>query len=471
MGQWTTPEDSIVTMVHGALLYTGKVLMWGTLQRGFNSPPVWTPAELYDPTTDTITDVSTTFNVDMVCADQSTLPNGDIMVSGAFAVPIVLLGSGTTDTTLFNPRTETWSQGSPLNYARWYATNVELGNGDTMVSSGHSEDYSQTSVQQEVYSQTTGTWTVLPPSADNPDYGPNWLYPRLDLLPNGNIFKSAPRQMTTLFNPTTNTWKDIGNMNYGSRFYAGAVLLPNSYKVMVVGGTPTNADNGGTVGTATTETIDLSVAKPVWTYGPSMNIGRFDHTTFYLADGSLIVVGGNQGPGHYGAPVFTPEIYNFTTQQWTEMNPQLGVRAYHSVAVLLPDGRVFSVGSTSNTTYAHYYEIFSPPYLFNGARPTITGVPTSITYGQQFTITTPDANNISSVALILPGATTHANDMQQRYVPLTFTVGNGSLTATAPPNGNYAPPNYYMLSIVNSNGVPAVMPFVQLQLSAPKQQR
>jgi hypothetical protein len=108
------------------------------------------------------------------------------------------------------------------------------------------------------------------------------------------------------------------------------------------------------------------------------------------------------------------------------------------------------------------YEIFSPPYLFKGARPTITGAPTSLGYNRRFIITTPDAPNISTVALIRPGATTHDNDMDQRYVTLTFSKGTGRLMVTSPLNGNYAPPGYYMLVIVNSNGVPSLMPFLQL---------
>jgi galactose oxidase len=144
----------------------------------------------------------------------------------------------------------------------------------------------------------------------------------------------------------------------------------------------------------------------------------------------------------------------------------VGQRGYHSTAVLLPDGRVISAGSDSKQPLENTYEIYSPPYLFNGARPTITAAPASITYGQQFTITTPDAATIGRVALLRPGATTHANHMDDHsYLNLTWTAGSGSLTVTAPASANTAPPAYYMLVIVNANGVPSVMSFVQLQAS------
>lgn len=462
MGVWSAPEESIDIFVHAAMLNTGKVLFWGVLQGANDSPPPYTPAQLYDPVADTMTDVSSYIQADIVCGGQSIMPDGRVMVTGGTVIPLATGGGGIVNTTFFDPKTETWSFGASMNYPRWYPTNIELGNGGVLVTSGHDAGGIQAVAQNEVYSQTTGTWTVLPPSANNPNAGDNYLYPRMELLPNGNVFQSAPDNQGEVLNLTTNKWTAVGVMNFGPRYYTGQVLLPNSYTAFVVGGTPSNAEGGGTTATATTETIDLSAPNPVFVYGPSMNIARYNQTLVYLADGTLLAVGGNSGPGHYENPVFAAETYNPATKQWSLMASQLGVRAYHSVSILLPDGRVISTGSTSNTTYNHDYEIFSPPYLFNGVRPTITASPAAVAYGQQFTITTPDAATISSVALVMPGATTHANDMQQRYVPLTFTIGNGTVTAAAPSSGNWAPPGYYMLVIVNGSGVPSVMPFVQL---------
>ena len=119
-------------------------------------------------------------------------------------------------------------------------------------------------------------------------------------------------------------------------------------------------------------------------------------------------------------------------------------------------------GSDNGNSQEITYEIFSPPYLFNGARPVIQSAPTSLTYGASFTITTTDASTITRVALVRPGATTHADNFDQRYVDLSFTVGSGTIQATAPVSGSQAPPGYYMLVIVNSNGVPSVMPFLLL---------
>ena len=96
-------------------------------------------------------------------------------------------------------------------------------------------------------------------------------------------------------------------------------------------------------------------------------------------------------------------------------------------------------------------------------RPAIIGVtPATLTYGSSFQVQTPDAANIGSVVLMRPGAPTHAFDMEQRLVGLTFNVGPGELKAKAPANGNLAPPGYYLLFILNKAGVPSVANFVRL---------
>jgi hypothetical protein len=114
--------------------------------------------------------------------------------------------------------------------------------------------------------------------------------------------------------------------------------------------------------------------------------------------------------------------------------------------------------------YSEYrVEIFSPPYLFRGPRPTLTAAPAAIAYGQPFTVQTPDAAAITTAALLRPGAVTHSFNHSQRYVGLAITGRTAaSVTCQAPPDGNVAPPGHYLLFLLNGLGVPAVAPFVQL---------
>ena len=136
-------------------------------------------------------------------------------------------------------------------------------------------------------------------------------------------------------------------------------------------------------------------------------------------------------------------------------------RLYHSEALLLPDGRVWVSGGgrfngVGEPTDQLSSEFFSPPYLFRGPRPVITSAPSVLSYGQSFTIQTPDVARIASVSLVRFGNVTHAFNSGQRYLPLSFTANGNSLNVTAPANSNLAPPGYYMLFVVDTAGVPSV---------------
>ncbi len=129
---------------------------------------------------------------------------------------------------------------------------------------------------------------------------------------------------------------------------------------------------------------------------------------------------------------------------------------YHSTAVLLPDGRVLSAGQNDGPS-ADFGEIYEPAYLFQGPRPVIDQAPGQIDYGESFVVATAQATDISSVALIALSTVTHSVNTGQRYVGLSFSQsGPSELTVTAPPDGNIAPPGYYMLFLVDGSIVPSV---------------
>src|SRR3979490_1221644 len=226
---------------------------------------------------------------------------------------------------------------------------------------------------------------------------------------------------------------------------------------------------GGNPSTVTTELIDLSSATPIWTYGPSMSQSRIEMNATILPNGKVLALGGSLNDEDTGTASLNADLYDPATNTFSSAGQNAFARLYPSNSLLLPDGRVwFAGGNPARGTYEQHMEIYSPAYLFNpdstlAARPAITGVPSSgIGFGTAFPVQTPDAASVSSVVLIRPGAPTHAFDMEQRMVAMNFTAGSGVLNVTAPPNGNIAPPGYYMLFILNSSGVPSVAQFVQL---------
>lgn len=140
---------------------------------------------------------------------------------------------------------------------------------------------------------------------------------------------------------------------------------------------------------------------------------------------------------------------------------QASAHAYHSTAVLLPDGRVLSAGQT-NGAMQTTAEIYSPPYLFAGPRPVIDAAPSTVGYGTSFAVDTAQAASIDRVALIGANTATHGVNFDQRYVPLTFSAGSGVLTVNGPASGTEAPPGWYMLFLVDDAGTPSVASWVKV---------
>ena len=443
-GSWSALRSLGIVGVHGAVLHTGKVLLYS----GTEGEAAGSVARLYDPATGKITKVSIPFEHPAFCSGVTVMPDGRVMVMGGQVD--LQIGHGVTDVSIFDPISETWSKGAPMRYARYYPSAIELADGRTMVIAGTNEDGTQEIVQLEVYDPGTGAWTTLPSSANQTSP----TYPRLALLPNGKVARVSELQMTRLFDPATNTWSNVAQMRYGQRYTAGHVLLPGLTKILVVGG------QKGLVATNTAEVIDFSAPSPAWKYTGAMRDARDNLNLVLLADGTVLAVGGGLNSA-YGTPMKAAELYNPATGTWKVMAAQQAQRTYHSTAFLLPDGRVLSAGSDFGTK-SETFEIFSPPYLFKGARPSIASAPTTLTYGESFAISTPDAADVARVALIRPGATTHADNFDQRYVDLSFSSGAGVIQTTAPANGAQAPPGYYMLFLVNSAGVPSVATFVHL---------
>jgi hypothetical protein len=209
---------------------------------------------------------------------------------------------------------------------------------------------------------------------------------------------------------------------------------------------------------STTFTLDMTQPAPRWQFSPNMAYPRAYHHMTLLPDGTVLATaGGTTLDGvNYGNAVLPAELWSPATRTWTTMASQRQGRLYHGTAVLLLDGRVLVAGSGRVGPAEQFNaEIYSPPYLFRGPRPTISSAPSSAGYGSTFFVATPNAQAITSVTLLRISSATHAFNMDQRFLQLNFSQTAGGLNVTAPANGNLAPPGYYVLYILNGSGVPS----------------
>ncbi|NJO94070.1 MAG: DUF1929 domain-containing protein [Hydrococcus sp. RM1_1_31] len=505
------PNKNGVIGIHAALLHTNKVLFFG-FQEGNDG--VCT-ASVLDLANGVQTQVNP--NKNKFCSGHAFLSDGRLVVASGHAS---LANAKSLHTFTPNATAGTWQdignmKGGSSNGGRWYPNCTKLPNGNVIIlggTDGEGRVIDAGTCKVDAGKKVNASYEIFDGTNLKPpvsvsifnDYinnaGPYGLYPFVFVLPNGKLFVHA-RNLTYILNPTTGTFdSSIGLPTKAktARHYPSAgtcLLLPllptNNYKarVMIIGGgtsciknangTFTRIDDQGnpvtsnvqnSPATKTCEIIDLSVAQPAWQLTPPMSQPRVMPDSVLLPDGKVLVVGGSRTGGADNAinPVLEVELYDPGANTWTVLCKMHVPRLYHSSAFLLPTGEVMTAGkddkfNPSPFNYPEYrLEIFKPPYLFKGARPTMTNAPTAIAYNSTFNIQTPDGASIASAVLMAPAAVTHSFNMQQRYVGLTFSTTSGGLSLQAPPNANIAPPGYYMLFIVNSNGVPSVAKFVRL---------
>ncbi len=446
-GQWGSLMNWPIVAVHGALLPGGKVLTWG---EGTNAAYVW------DPATNTFTHVPNAF-ADAVCGGLNALPDGRIITVGGGG----LSGPGVKTVTAYTTLTSTWSQLGSTNYRTWYASSTVLPDGNLIRMGGVNGCNNCNREVPEIYSPATDQWTAL---TSNPVLLP--MYPFTYVRPNGTVAVTGASEVTSalrIYDPATQTWttSDANVVDGGSAamYDTGKVIKAGSASDS---GQPPNAS------ARTAYVTDLGQTAPKWTQTGSMANPRSFLNLTPLPDGTVLATGGEttRDGNNLRNAVLPAEDWNPATGTWTTWSSMTGPRLYHSIAMLLPDGRVFVAGTGSDPSAAVPNElnaqIFSPPYLFNGPRPAITGSPSVVQYGTSFSVSTPDAASIKSVSLIRTAAVTHSFDESSRRVSLAFTVGSGTLSIRAPANGGAAPPGYYMLFIVNGNGVPSVASWVRL---------
>jgi FtsP/CotA-like multicopper oxidase with cupredoxin domain len=472
-GAWELlPCDSQVLAVHAALLHTGKVLfVSGSGNDTANVPTKNFRTVVWDYKGGGFKTVHTPS--DVFCSGHAFMPDGRVLVAGGterYATATTGF-RGAKDAYLFDPILEDYIKLGSMHDGRWYPSLVAQPDGSVVAISGlrfnlASNGASLLNPLIERFSYAKG-WEQLGGNTEFP------LYPHVFVLSGsrmmydgGHVFGSAglpPGRLTLPHTFTPLPTPLPPNFLLDQRDQSSSVILPpaQDQKLMLMGGGDPAIDS--------VDIIDMRAANPTFKAAASLKKARMHLNAVVLPDRTVFVCGGNTGGEAIPSAVYEGEIYEPTTNKWRIVAKAEVPRLYHSVALLLPDGRVITAGSNPEAVAGGELrlELYHPPYLFQGARPFITGAPVEVHYGDTIEIETPQAREIMWAELIRPTATTHSWAMEQRLIDLPIERKRDlcRLRARLPRDPSLATPGWYMLFLVNRDRVPSVARWVHL--SAP----
>jgi galactose oxidase len=480
-GAWGAPIGFPIVPVSAVLLPNNKLLTFSAVgDMVFNrTPDTITKVAVLDLNTGKVTEpINVNTHHQMFCEGLALLADGRVLING---------GSGDSATTIYNPATNTWSVGPLMTIPRAYNASTLLSTGQVLTLGG-SWDNGAGNKNGELFtpSGTTGSWQGLPGvlatnilTADPAGVVRADNHPWLFAQPGGMVFHAGPSKQTNWISTAGNgSITSAGNRGDSADTMGGNAVMYDIGKILTVGGATAYQDYGSAVNTQATNrayTIDISGGPNtpvIFTRTSDMAYARSFSNSVVLPDGKVLVVGGQQHPQTFtdtGA-VLSPELWDPATGDFTVMAPDTIPRTYHSVAVLLPDGRVFSGGGglcNGCTTNHPDGQIYSPPYLLNPngtprIRPVITTAPASTTTGSTITVTTNSAT--PSFALIRLSAVTHGVNTDQRRIPLAPTTTNGTTyTLRLPSDKGILLPGNYMLFALDANGTPSVAKIMNIR--------
>lgn len=462
-GKWGGILTYPIIPIHSTLLPNGKIICWDRAWTGTDTiPRLIDTATLDIPPGNVALTQATHPGFEIFCSGHSVTADGKLFVAGGHNGSD---GNGLDTTFTYDGATNVWTRLPDMGTGgRWYPSVCKLGNGNMVVMAGNKTNATgaNTTIQLMTFNGAgSGTWSTLTGASRA-----LLCFPMLHLAPNGKLFQAGPEKTGGFLDTTGNgAWSFINSIK-GTRDY-GCSILYDTGKVLLVGGGTFEA--GGRP-TSSAEVIDLTVPSPAWRLVGSMAYQRRQCNALVLPDGTVLVTGGTASPGFAdpAGSVLPAEVWDPVTEKFRMLAGMNVDRGYHHETILLPDGRVLSQG-TGHGGGADTFngEVFSPPYLFQGARPALSGVPARVIYGQGFSVTSADAADVASVSLIAATSVTHATNYNQRIVRPSFTTGVNQVDITAPSDPNICPPGPYLLFLLNSAGVPSLGKFILVNHNQP----
>jgi hypothetical protein len=385
---------------------------------------------------------------------------------------------GTRKSYIFNIHTETYQRVSDMNLARWYPTLVGLKDGNVLAVSGLDQFGKIITGHSEEFSLKTHRWTLKPQLKHSFP-----TYPALFLMPDGDLFFTGASagygpdnkswREPGIWNPNTDTFTPVtaGLQDANQLETAGSIILPpaQDQRYAIVGG---GGVGQSPLSTARINVVNLNSKHPRWRPDGRLPTGtRYPEVVITPNDGVVISGGSKYYRGMHGSDLMTAHMWMPNTGKVSKLADPLVGRDYHSEGLLLPDGRILTLGGnplfgdnqdSTPQVFRRQISIYSPPYLYHGPRPRLTGGPSRLQPGQTGTFTTPDSGSIVKARLMHPSAVTHVTDVQQRSIALTIKRHAGAVALTIPRGAGLVPAGWYMLFVDNRHGVPSVARWVKI---------
>lgn len=466
-GVFGEPFSWPIIPIHATLLPDGKVYSYGTSTTGAQGAALW--HDLWDPALGTApsshTLLSNTTPTDTFCAAQALFPkSGQLLIAGGDTTVNGKRNYGTADTNLFDYTTNQLNSVEPMAYDRWYPTLVARANGELLVLGGRqARDPGVHAPTPEVYTPGAG-WRTLTTATNELAYGSSygsWNYPRAFPAPNGQVFILAHHGEMFYLNPTgtgsikratsVNTLAPGSNASLPSVSFApGKIMSLRTKKRVIV--------------------VDLNKTPPSFKDTAPVSGLRYWSNATVLADGKVLVSGGSGVGNKLTNVAYKAEIWDPATGKWTLGAAAQKPRLYHSFALLLPDGTVVTGGGGAPGPVKNLNaEVFYPPYLWEpdgsgqfASRPSIESAPGTVALGNKFNLTVGSGDSIARVTLVRNGSVTHSFDAATSFTDLSFIQSGAQLAVTAPKNANAAMPGYWMMFLIDQNGVPSVAKILHL---------
>lgn len=323
------------------VLADGRVLVAG----GLDGIWVTASARLYDPYSGTWTPVG-------AMADARTrhtatlLADGRVLVAGGEGSDANLTPLATAE--LFDPATRTWARGGDMTTVRQDHSATRLLDGTVLVAGGVPilTDTSYAFLASaEVYDPAADAWSAVGALTLKRAGHTSTLLPDGRVLLTGGFSQQGSvgwQRSTDLYDPKTQTWTAGTNMP-ASRSGHTADLLANG-KVLVAGG------NGGAPANSAI-LFDPAANGGAGAWSPTSNTltaGRYQHRSVVLASGKVLLVSGRDGTAS-SKELASAELYDPSANAWSS-GGALTAAAYDHGVALLPGGKVLAFGGTNSSS-------------------------------------------------------------------------------------------------------------------------